>query len=203
MREWLALKRSAAADISVKDKPGNAHGRFGRPKRRKTSRVWYVWCFMENSASNNGKIHKRVLIRASPGIVYHALTSAKDLAEWFCDRAVADPRIGGEIIAYWKTGKSGLKGRGVFTRLVPESLVEILWVDEGAGQHEGEAHHVLTYAIARKWGDTEVTMEDNDYPPPDDDDYEILDKGWNTVLLELKDHCEQKERSIKMRPEEE
>jgi uncharacterized protein YndB with AHSA1/START domain len=145
--------------------------------------------------SNNATFRKTVLIKASPGIVFQALTDARDLVRWFCDRATSDPREGGELTAYWKTGAR--KGRAVFLRVVPGAQVEIDWLDDDGGQ---DSRHVLSYMIKLKRGTSEVTMNDVGLPLPDEETYAYLSDGWNQVLLELKDYCERKERSAK-RPE--
>jgi uncharacterized protein YndB with AHSA1/START domain len=154
----------------------------------------------EKMKSANGVIEKRVLIKASPDIVFQALTDAHDLARWFCERATSDPREGGELTAIWKTGKTAQKGRAVFRRVVPGTQLELLWIDDGQGRIQDTPHHSLSYTIKVKRGTSEVTMHDEDSPAPDDETYEFLDQGWNSVLLELKDYCERKERSVKRPP---
>ena len=144
-------------------------------------------------------IEKRVWIRATAEVVFKALTDSKELARWFCDRALSDPREGGELTAHWTTGKSDLKGRALFTRIVKPSSVELLWIDDGKGeQHEG-SKHTLRYAIRTKSEMTEVFMQDQDENAPDEEAFDILDEGWNTVLLELKDFCERRQRSTRLR----
>ncbi len=156
---------------------------------------------MANTAqTNRGRIEKRVLIKASPAIIFHALTDARDLVRWFCDRATSDPKEGGELAAYWKTGKTGQKGRAVFTKFLPDLNLELLWVDDGGGEKQQNGHHILSYTIRSKRETSEVIMRDEDDRLPDEDTYALLDMGWNSVLLELKDYCERKERSSKPRP---
>jgi uncharacterized protein YndB with AHSA1/START domain len=145
-------------------------------------------------------IEKRVWIRATAEVVFRALTDSKELARWFCDRALSDPREGGELIAHWTTGKSSVKGRALFTRVVKPSSVELLWTDDGKGEQSGNSRHTLRYVIRSKSEMTEVLMLDQDENVPDEEAFEILDQGWNTVLLELKDFCERRQRSIKLRP---
>jgi uncharacterized protein YndB with AHSA1/START domain len=144
---------------------------------------------------SNGIIQKKVLIKASPEIIFHALTEARDLVRWFCDRATSDPREGGELTAYWRT--AGQKGRAIFRRFVPTTQLELIWVDDGEGVVRENASHSLAYSIKVKRGTSEVTMHDSDYPPPDPETFSRLDQGWNSVLLELKDYCERKERSTR------
>ena len=151
-------------------------------------------------ASPKSKIKKRVWIKASAEVVYKALTESKELARWFCDRASCDPREGGELLAYWKTGKSGQKGRAVFTRLVHRKSLELLWIDDGRGTDTGNSTHTLSYEIRLKSGMTELVMIDTDDAPSDEETFAFLDQGWNSVLLELKDYCERRERSSKLHP---
>ncbi|MBN1566593.1 MAG: SRPBCC domain-containing protein [Acidobacteria bacterium] len=145
------------------------------------------------------KITKRVWIKATIETVYKALTDSKELAQWFCDRASCDASERKELVAYWKTGKSVQKGHALFTRVIPESLLELVWIDDGSGEQEQKPSHTLSYEIRSKSDMTELIMIDSDDSNPDEETREILDLGWNSVLLELKDHCERKERLAKPR----
>ena len=158
---------------------------------------------LKAKGTKSGHIEKKVLLQADPQIVYEALTNARDLTRWFCDRATSEPKVGGELTAFWKAGRTGHKGRAVYTKLIPGEFVELLWIDDGCGPNPENAHHILSYAIRLKRGTTEVVMRDEDYPPPDEEVYSILDEGWNSVLLELKDYCESKHRMGRIHPEEE
>ena len=153
----------------------------------------------EKEMLKDGTIAKRVYIQAGAATVYRALTDAQALMRWFCDRASSDPTVGGELSAYWRTGKSGTRGRAVYRQLIPETLVELLWIDDGSGPDAEGAHHVLSYSILVRKGACEVRVRDRDYPPPDEETYAILDEGWNSVLIDLKEYCEQAERSSKAR----
>jgi uncharacterized protein YndB with AHSA1/START domain len=146
-----------------------------------------------------GKIIKKVWIRAARDVVYQALTEPKELVQWFCDRASFDARKGGELVAYWKGGKTGRKGRAVITRLVPGSILELLWVDEGDGPKENGGTHTFCYEIKAKSGMTELVLTDCDESGSDSEEISILDQGWNMVLVDLRDHCERNERSKKLR----
>jgi uncharacterized protein YndB with AHSA1/START domain len=145
------------------------------------------------------KISKKVWIKASTEIVYNALTESRELVRWFCDRASCDPREGGELLAYWKRGKSGQKGRALFTRLAPGSKLELLWIDDGSGDQLQNSRHTISYEIRSRAGMTELIMIDKDDSTIDEETCAFLDQGWNSVLLELKDYCERKERSAKLR----
>lgn len=147
----------------------------------------------------NNKISKRVWIKASANTVYKALTEARELIRWFCDQASCDAREGGELTARWRAGKVTQKGRARFTRLSPGTSLELLWIDDGSGSQEENSHHTLSYEIRSKAGMTELAMIDKDDADSDEETYAILDQGWNSVLLELKDYCERKERAVKIK----
>jgi uncharacterized protein YndB with AHSA1/START domain len=154
---------------------------------------------IQNSELADGKIEKRVLIQASPEVIFKALTDPSDLSRWFCDRATCDPREGGELTAYWKTGKTGQTGKAIFTRIVALSQVELLWIDDGCGPPSEGTRHVLSYQISAARSGCELRMRDEGSPPPDPDTLDFMDSGWISVLMELKDFCEQKERTGKNR----
>lgn len=148
----------------------------------------------------SGKIVKKVWIKASKNVVFNALTESKELVHWFCDRASLDPREGGELTAYWRGDKTGQKGRAVITRILPDVTLELLWLEDGMAEQEPNTSHTLCYEIRSKSGMTELVMTDKADSPSDDEAMAILDQGWNSVLLELKDYCERRERSAKVRP---
>lgn len=150
----------------------------------------------KTSHSGGGLIQKRVLIQASPETIYSALTDAKELVRWFCDRADSDPRPGGEFRAQWHTGGVGRYGLALFREVVPFSYVALDWVDEGDDQKDG-VRHQLTYNIRSGRYGCEVVIRDEGRPLPDQEALSILEDGWITVLRDLKDHCEAKERSLR------
>jgi uncharacterized protein YndB with AHSA1/START domain len=152
----------------------------------------------KKSDSPSGKIEKKVWIRASAEIVYKALTESKELVRWFCDRASCKPHEGGELVVQWNTGKLSKKGRAVFTRIEPNALLEMAWIDDGCGVQTGNPNHTLSYSIRTKSSMTEVIMVDRDSLISDKEVFDFLDQGWNGVLMELKDYCERRERSAKL-----
>jgi uncharacterized protein YndB with AHSA1/START domain len=146
------------------------------------------------------KIAKRVWIKASADTVYKALTEARGLIRWFCDQASCDAREGGELVARWRRGKVTQKGCARFTRLSPGASLELLWIDDGRGFDEQNSNHTLSYEIRSKSGMTELAMIDKDDAASDEETHTFFDQGWNSVLMELKDYCERRERSAKLQP---
>lgn len=156
----------------------------------------------KRTESTKGHIQKKVLIQAPPAQIFGALTDARDLARWFCDRASSDPREGGELSAYWKSGKTGIKGRARYVKIEPNSFIELVWIDDGQNLPPENPTHILSYTLRSRRGTCEVSMSDRDESTLDEDALARLDSGWNSVLLELKDYCERKARAGKGRPSE-
>lgn len=147
---------------------------------------------------SKNRIEKKVWIQASAEIVFHALTKAKALEQWFCDKASSNPRAEGELIAQWNNEKNICKGRAVFTRFEPPGGLTLQWVDDGRGEDAADAHQ-LSYEIYPRSGMTELVMTDSGETDMEDDALDFLAQGWNMTLLELKDYCEHKERAAKKR----
>ena len=152
---------------------------------------------------SKGSIEKKVLIQASPGVIFKALTDAKDVIQWFCDRATSDPKVGGEFRAYWRMGSGGQaqRRRAIFTVLVPDAKVELHWVDEGEDESAKADRHTICYTIRVKRGTAEVTVRDDGPQFTDDETYTVLSAGWIGVLRDLKEHCESKQRSTRRQAE--
>ena len=151
----------------------------------------------DGGKSPGSRIKKKVWIRASAEVVYEALTESRHLTHWFCDKASCDAREGGELMAQWNAGKSKQKGRALITKLSPGRALELLWTDDGGGIQEKESRHTLSYEIRSKSGMTELIVIDKDDSPSDEETAIFLEQGWNSVLMELKDFCENKERSVR------
>jgi uncharacterized protein YndB with AHSA1/START domain len=146
------------------------------------------------------KIQKKAWIKASAEVVFKALTDPEDLVRWFCHRASCDPREGGDLVAYWKTGKSSEKGRAIITRFIPGAALDLLWIDDGPGTPKEGSRHTTSYEIRSRSRLTEVVMVDADDPALDEETFAFFDQGWNGVLTELKEYCERRERALKRRP---
>jgi len=145
---------------------------------------------------SKNKIEKRVWIQASAEIVFQALTKAGALEQWFCDKASSNPHAEGELFAQWNDGKTRRKGRAIFTRFEPSSRLTLRWINDGRDD-DSAAAHTLSYEINPRSGMTELVMTDSDEMEMDEEALDFLAEGWNSVLLELKDYCEHKERAAK------
>ena len=70
-------------------------------------------------------------LRAAPGEVYRALTSARELCIWLADRAETDARSMGRMRIVWPKVEwiESPEASGVFVDLEPEQKVAWLWDD--------------------------------------------------------------------------
>jgi uncharacterized protein YndB with AHSA1/START domain len=66
-------------------------------------------------------------IQASPSRVYAAFTCADGWCEWCCERAEADPRVGGKLHIYTE----GYNAYGEFTALEQDKAVTFTWDGDG------------------------------------------------------------------------
>jgi uncharacterized protein YndB with AHSA1/START domain len=123
-------------------------------------------------------VEKEVVIRATPGRVFRALTTKEDLERWFVTEAEVDPRPGGSLKFVWET--NAIEGK--FVEVSPHRIVYIL--DEGSGygtttvtitltaEGEGTRLHLLHtgFGEGAHW----------------DQLYRGLDSGWNAELGNLR-----------------
>lgn len=99
----------------------------------------------------------------------------------------------------WKTRENSRKGRALITRFEKDALLEMLWLEEGDDRPGGNTRHILSYKITARKDSTEVLMIDEDDLPQNEEDIDVLNQGWNNVLMELKDYCERTERGARSR----
>ena len=102
------------------------------------------------------------------------------------------------MAAFWRTGKEIRKGRATIMRLIQGSAIELLWIEDRRDDDPKPSRHTLQYEIKSKSGMTELIVTDNDESAPDEEEIAFITQGWNSILLELKDHCERKDRLAKL-----
>ena len=133
-------------------------------------------------------IEKAIVIKATPAKLFKALTDARELTKWFCDRAESDPRQGGRVVHAWGEHE----GRGVYKRLVPNQEVAIEWES-----HDHDLVEDLTiYRLAKTPQGTRVTVLDFALP----DELEDLSNGWEFQLKQLKSLYQAKPAKKKVAP---
>lgn len=119
-------------------------------------------------------IEKSIVINVTPAKLYKALTNAKELTRWFCDRAESDPHEGGTVVNVW----GEYEGRGTYKRLIPNQEVAIQWESEDIELPED----LTIYRLEKTPKGTRVTVVDFALP----EELEDLSAGWDYQLKQLK-----------------
>lgn len=96
-------------------------------------------------------------VKADPGQVYRALTSARELCVWWLDRAETDARNTGRFRLVWPAGCKGLgpEARGVFVDLEPGQ--KVAWMLDGKGATRG-LPPLVSFFIEKKPRGCQVTV---------------------------------------------
>jgi len=128
-------------------------------------------------------------IRARPARVYEALTSARELCQWWLERAETDARNLGRVRMVWPPACGGGEVQGVFVDLEPGSKVAWLW---GKPSKSPKAPPLVSCFIERRGRGCEVTIVQAGFPPAGAraDRYDAFHDGWEDCLAKLKLYLE-------------
>ncbi len=121
-------------------------------------------------------IDKSIVIKATPAKLFKALTDAKDLTKWLCDRAESDPRPGGRVIYTYREHEA----RGIYKRLIPNEEVAIDWEKH---EHNLDLIEDLTiYRLEKTAQGTRLRVVDFALP----EEFDELSQNWDRQLKQLK-----------------
>jgi uncharacterized protein YndB with AHSA1/START domain len=121
-------------------------------------------------------VEKSIVVKATPAKLFKAITHAKELTKWLCDRAESDPRPGGQVIST----HDGHEARGIYRRFIPNQEVAIEWEKH---EHDLALIEDLTvYRLERTAQGTRIHVVDFALP----DEVDTLSAGWDQQLKKLK-----------------
>lgn len=121
-------------------------------------------------------IDKSIVVKATPAKLFKALTDAKELTKWLCDRAESDPRPGGHVM----NAHDEHEARGVYKRFIPKQEIAIEWEKH---EHNLDLIEDLTvYRLEKTAQGTRVRVVDFSLP----DEFEALSQNWTQQLKQLK-----------------
>jgi uncharacterized protein YndB with AHSA1/START domain len=130
------------------------------------------------------KITLTQTILTSPARVYAAFTSAAGWCEWCCEKAEADPQIGGKLHIYTE----GYNAYGEFRELEQNQVVAFTWDGDGepptlihVSLNEQDDGTLVTFSVAGL-GSEQEWAEIADF----------LERTWGRVLNNLKTVLEAK-----------
>jgi len=120
----------------------------------------------------------RRTINAPAEHVYRAFTNAASLREWFCDAAMAQPRVGGRFYCQWDDGRALM---GKYTALVPEKKVAL----DLRSDQDGDYSQCLVVLSSRE-GVTSLQLTDSSDGKRWIKTMDEVEAGWNEALDNLK-----------------
>jgi uncharacterized protein YndB with AHSA1/START domain len=133
-------------------------------------------------ATKNGRsVDHQYFIRATPDVVFRALTDPKQLTRWLCDHAELAPKKGGTYLLGWNDGPTHT-GRIVDFR--GGHRIALAWSWPGVDL-EGT---VFSLSVASKDGGTLLRVEHSGFPRLErwTELYGGAEWGWTYFALNLK-----------------
>jgi uncharacterized protein YndB with AHSA1/START domain len=134
-----------------------------------------------------------VRIKAKPGHVYRALTSARELCRWWLSGAETDARNAGRLRMVWprRPDCRSFSGEreGCFVDLEPERKVAWMWK---AGSRRNGVPPLCSFFILPKGRGSEVTFLHAGFPRRQaaDKAFACFALGWEDALAKLKLYLE-------------
>lgn len=132
-------------------------------------------------------------IKAKPGQVYHAFTSARELCRWWLTGAETDARNGGRLRMVWpgKRGDRGVFGEreGCFVDLEPDRKVAWLWRSAAAKNRVPPLCSIFILPVGRG---CEVTVLHAGFSgrPAGERAFAGFSQAWEDALAKLKLYLE-------------
>lgn len=134
-------------------------------------------------------IHKSVVVKAPPQVVFRALTQASELERWFPTTAKTDPRPGGEYAFTWAlegesaTGGAAMSLDGKFIDVVPDRKVSYSWLAT-----EKDHPTTVEWALTPVEGGTRVYLAHSGYGYGDewDTSWDMVEPGWTKFVENLR-----------------
>ena len=134
-------------------------------------------------------IRHQISIAASTRDVWRALTTEEGVTSWWVDEARIDARNGGRIVLT-SEGDDGepVIERGMFHELRPTRRIEIRWDTAGDLPTAGSE---ISFSLARSGDETRLALLHRGGEAFEDEEQrEVLDKGWRQALKALRDYLE-------------
>ena len=138
-------------------------------------------------SNNKSFIKQSVVVKASPEVVFKALTQADELARWFPTRAESDPRAGGKIKLVWEFADASQNGsqEGVYVEVVPNEKFSYTWTADTVPT-------LVTFTLSESDGETTVDLEHSTSHDGADEKKLHDDHAdqWGFFLMNLKGYLE-------------
>jgi uncharacterized protein YndB with AHSA1/START domain/uncharacterized damage-inducible protein DinB len=130
------------------------------------------------------QVKHKVVVEATPELVFEALTKASELREWFSDQAWTQDRLGGRYEVRWN---QGYRGEGTFAELDPPRRAAVTW--QGSGE---PGQTLVEFGLEEAEGGVEVTVVHSGFGPGQEWDEAVAqaERGWSVGFENLKSTLE-------------
>jgi uncharacterized protein YndB with AHSA1/START domain len=135
-----------------------------------------------------GEIRKSIVIDALPDVVFRAITSEKELTNWFPDQARFEPRVGGFVqFRFYQNDKEHHRVEGKVLEIIPNKKVSYSWSNKSDPNFPDTA---VTWTLEKLDGNkTRVTLVHTGFDPKSDW-YNLHGQGWSYFMDRLDRYCQ-------------
>lgn len=146
---------------------------------------------------NDLDIKKIIEIDASPEVVFNALIDPKELTQWFPEKAVCEPRVGGKIQLTFSPAQTKNKEKilnGEIIEFVPNKKLSYTWVPQelcepGASQDTAIKPTKVTWNIEEiSKNKSRLTLIHSGFTKELDKNYKQTTAGWNYFVSRLEEY---------------
>jgi len=142
------------------------------------------------TSSKTRTIEQSVTIKASPEMVFKAITDARELARWFPSTAESDPRPGGAFKYTFKNenAQHDHVREGRYLEVVPTKMVRYPW-----HMSPGDTPTTVEFTLASAGKETTLSLIHSGWGMGSelDNTVEMHVKGWGFFLQNLKSYVEE------------
>jgi len=129
-------------------------------------------------AAAGDAIHSVTYVDAPPDVVYECFTAADAIVRWIGERAVADPRPGGEFAL----DVNGAAVRGSYLEVEPPRRLTLDWGHAGS-ERLPPASSTVEITLSDTGGGTLVEIRHSGLPSPERNEYA---RDWTHYLVRLR-----------------
>ena len=152
------------------------------------------------------ELRKTIEIDAPAGVVFRALTDAKELVEWWPDMGTFEPKVGGKFhftflaerlkeMGDKEMGEKDHKLEGEVLEFIPDKKLIYTFIPDGDYRPDGvSAKPTLVTWHLEEIGKnkTKVTLVHSGFTKEMDRHYQDVTAGWNYFVGRLVEYCENK-----------
>jgi len=142
----------------------------------------------EQTKTSTRTIERSVLIRADADDIFDALIDPEELINWFPEKAITDPELGGVFEFNWERLKTWQHKRGIYTDIIPGTLLSFTWPVKNLNPYT-----IVSFYFYSQDHYTTVIFSHSDFEEGEqwDKEYEEHSRMWTFFLENLKSYMEE------------